>query len=578
MISLNAEQTEFPHPIIQNPLDDTAVGGQVPISVIEENSADNIAVCKFSYLSGSRWVEIETDYGYTLDTDEYENEWIALWDTTTIPTGDYQLRAEMIDTEGYIGYDQITAHVEQPPVVNVEITDYNPETQMRIFDASGSYDPDGTIEDYIWTFWTYPNVTILEGPIVEYTYPNDYSFSIEVVDNLDVSTTNLLSVINITVLEPKFTEELKEHAKKMAEIQKIIDEKVPILEQLGNDPGSRELNESIQNMTSARLNLSKSVNYLGQAMFWQAFGNPVKENEAINNSNEKVNYALERIKDALKRMNDAEDLVNNQTIKQILENNINKLKVIHIEIECLSAKIWLIRQIGPTTHGANIPMPSDIWIGPGGSYHHDNNASLHINSDEYNNSDVVLHELDHHFMHQKDGWSMPGGGHWIAENLTMRHGAKGKQIAWSEGWATFSSIAKQKEPHYNVSTFRWNIENDSVKVGSDPYHKINYGSGDDGASIESAISSILWDLFDGPATGTEDSDNDGVSIPFKCIWKAINTHSDPNTNASLRQPAKTINEFYRHLVNVLNNDPECQQYKNLLPAIRQLFADHKIVV
>ena len=235
---------------------------------------------------------------------------------------------------------------------------------------------------------------------------------------------------------------------------------------------------------------------------------------------------------------------------------------------CLSAKIWLVEEIGATTHGAEIPLPK---IEKGNTSYDSSTQTVYIQDSDTYDIDVILHELDHHFMHKKDGWNLPGGRHAPSDHLTN------KQLAWSEGWATFSACAKQKKSTYkdvepgNNDDIDWNLENDSIRYGErSPWRKIPGG-----ADVEGAVAGILWDLFDGAATGTADKDRDGVSIPFKCIWKAINKDSDP---AAVKNPARTIEEFYKHLENILKNDKDCKNLGVNLNKVKKIFQDHGVSV
>jgi hypothetical protein len=131
---------------------------------------------------------------------------------------------------------------------------------------------------------------------------------------------------------------------------------------------------------------------------------------------------------------------------------------------------------------------------------------------------------------------------------------QGKEIAFSEGWADFSSAAKKKDPDYwnknpgESDDRRFNLENgnywkESSKEWVDAANK--------GEDVELSVGSILWDLFDGSANGVNDQDNDGVSIDFKYIWCAINEKKDKKGNV-IRSAPRNIKEFYRNLIECLD--------------------------
>jgi hypothetical protein len=343
------------------------------------------------------------------------------------------------------------------------------------------------------------------------------------------------------------------------------------------------LNTTINHLRNASRNLSQVREALESAIFWQILGLFEFENDRINRSLDRMEQAIEELKEhALQGLISAMTGASNAT-KILLQNNINKLDLMYFRWLSLAAKLWLISEIGPTTHGSEIPIPDDIWICNTGNYYRPVNRSIHVNRARMNYTDVFLHELDHHFMYMKTNFSFPGGNHWIATPLNgtrtgyqntpptgpVRNATVASRLAFSEGWATFSSSAKQNDSLYQSSTsWEWDVENNR-------WRRLPGGAWNNipgGVDVEGAITAILWDLFD----GINLTENDNVTIPFKLIWKAINNHSDPN--ASRGQPSRNITEFYQHLENLINNDPEFSGLRGKLQDIRRIFGNHGVAV
>lgn len=72
--------------------------------------------------------------------------------------------------------------------------------------------------------------------------------------------------------------------------------------------------------------------------------------------------------------------------------------------------------------------------------------SLYILNDDYCDWDVILHEFGHYIADTIDIDNSPGGDHKSSDDLIDTAGSKSKAIrlAWSEGWATYFSIASQR--------------------------------------------------------------------------------------------------------------------------------------
>jgi len=308
--------------------------------------------------------------------------------------------------------------------------------------------------------------------------------------------------------------------------------------------------------------------------------------ENLNNSRLRVDEAINNLRDdAIPGMRSVKDATTEATLRGELEANIEELELIMIQLHGLSGKLWLLHQIGPLTPGFEISIPSILRsatypsAGGGtrnlsGTHYADSDAigitycseSIVIQPSDTGDPDVFLHELDHHLMHKKDGWSLPGGPHLI--DL-----ASNNNLAWSEGWATFSAAAKQNKSSYHDGEpdpnddIDQNLEDNTMRYGEqNVWIPIPQA-----ANVEGAISGLLWDLFDGKNATPPESDN--VSIPFKLIWMALNKASDPTPPPTF---ARDIHEFYEHLMNLINNDPQFTQYKDQIPSINQVFTNHNV--
>jgi len=75
-----------------------------------------------------------------------------------------------------------------PPVGEFSIPQNASSNQTIIFDASGSYDPDGVIVSYLWDFGD--GVTgVGENPVHTYRFPGEYTVTLTVTDNAGMTFT-----------------------------------------------------------------------------------------------------------------------------------------------------------------------------------------------------------------------------------------------------------------------------------------------------------------------------------------------------------------------------------------------------
>lgn len=103
--------------------------------------------------------------------------------------GIYTITLTVVDNDGLSGTAQGYVYVSTPPVAEFTMTPPMGVAPVSIsFDASASYDPDGTIEKYRWD---YGDETFGKGKKTSHTYgaAGDYTVMLEVVDDYGVSTT-----------------------------------------------------------------------------------------------------------------------------------------------------------------------------------------------------------------------------------------------------------------------------------------------------------------------------------------------------------------------------------------------------
>ncbi|MBF0273891.1 MAG: hypothetical protein HQK84_01530, partial [Nitrospinae bacterium] len=137
--------------------------------------------------------------------------------------------------------------------------------------------------------------------------------------------------------------------------------------------------------------------------------------------------------------------------------------------------------------------------------------------------DVLGHEFGH-FLSDKGASTKfdnsPGGCHGGTSTLTAYSScaantkSDGIRLAWSEGWATFFSVASQVYPITNT----FNLTFPSIpNVGTTVYHDtedaslsddletIGSGTSGDGYASENSVMSMLWDLVDSSSDTFSDS-------------------------------------------------------------------------
>ena len=548
----------------------TVVGGIVTFEVSDVKGS-LLPIAKIEYLNGTSWVIIGEDDGFDPDYDIERSTRAIIWDTYGLSSGWYTIKITLTDLIGQTSELAVRIYVDQPPVPHVQVISFDPETGYVMFDASESYDPDGMIAEWYWEFG---DGKAARGPVVEHQYePEILSMplviSLTLVDEKGVSEKKGFVFSNGSIKE-EFVPEVKAIKEKIDWLLKIYEDLKSLSE--GQTGKLKDL----------LANASTRVLYAGSDLAYPltdlvAFKDIDKAIEGI----EKVKAEIEKIVETLGK---AKDAASTQDLKNKIQGHIDKLQEIWIQLQFVYGKLKLIQMIGTQGHGAEIEIPG-IRFGSGSYYSWCTNTITLLKSDVWD-TDVILHEFDHYIWHEKAKKELSGGGHWIDEHLIERKykeylkaaedklkskglppnvpepiknklkslaEEKGRELALSEGWAHFSMAVKQKDPEYwdkepgNDDDIRFDIENGKYWNESSNSWISATNKGED---VELSIAGILWDLFDGPANSVDDQDSDGVSIDFKHIWCAINEKKDPNGRV-VRSPPKNIKEFYKNLINCL---------------------------
>jgi len=138
-------------------------------------------IMEYRWWFGVEWTDEDTAMGPT-PTYTY---------TSIPPPGYYQVVLTVTDNDGYTASDTTRAYVSSPPGNQPPIASfiYNPEDPQEgdtiTFDASSSYDPDGSISGYTWIFGdghtrSGPNLAVVEKT---YSSTGVFTVTLEVTDN-----------------------------------------------------------------------------------------------------------------------------------------------------------------------------------------------------------------------------------------------------------------------------------------------------------------------------------------------------------------------------------------------------------
>jgi len=152
---------------------------------------------------GDFWL-VKTDSGGNLQWNKTYGGVNSDWAHSVIQTRDgcYAMAGGTFSVEGYPpNWDFLLVKAAPPEPIPVADFSFSPELpyvgEIVTFDASASYDRDGTIESYTWDFGD-DNVTVVTEPIIMHVYsaPSIYTVNLTVTDNdgLSQSTTKSITV------------------------------------------------------------------------------------------------------------------------------------------------------------------------------------------------------------------------------------------------------------------------------------------------------------------------------------------------------------------------------------------------
>ncbi|UCG44862.1 MAG: PKD domain-containing protein [Candidatus Bathyarchaeota archaeon] len=134
-------------------------------------------------------------------TSNTSSQYSYTWTNTTI--GTYELKSTWIGDEYAAQSPIITIDVKAPPVASFIYTPDDPVVDETItFDASGSYDPDGTITSYAWSFG---DMSTGSGVTTTHTYilADTYNVTLIIIDDDGLPDNETMPVtIFLQPLEP----------------------------------------------------------------------------------------------------------------------------------------------------------------------------------------------------------------------------------------------------------------------------------------------------------------------------------------------------------------------------------------
>jgi len=125
--------------------------------------------------------------------------------------GWYTVKLQVIDDEGETSIDTYVIDIvslepgQYPPIAQIEITlkeEFNISENIS-FDASGSYDPDGFIINYLWNFDD-GNTSMLVNPVHSYKQAGNYVVTLTLTDDENLTSIAALtvSVVDNRTVEP----------------------------------------------------------------------------------------------------------------------------------------------------------------------------------------------------------------------------------------------------------------------------------------------------------------------------------------------------------------------------------------
>jgi hypothetical protein len=160
---------------IVNPAEGSTVSGDVAIQTDATDYEDAVGTLSVEWnMDGGAWQPMS----YNSDTGYYE----APWDSTSVGDGAHTINAQATDSASNVGSDSnnVTVdNVNEPPVATFT---YGCCDLCCSFDASASYDPDGSITNWDWNFGD-GNTGIGVTASHTYAWSGTYTVVLTVTDN-----------------------------------------------------------------------------------------------------------------------------------------------------------------------------------------------------------------------------------------------------------------------------------------------------------------------------------------------------------------------------------------------------------
>lgn len=125
--------------------------------------------------------------------------------------------------------------------------------------------------------------------------------------------------------------------------------------------------------------------------------------------------------------------------------------------------------------------------------------------------DTVIHEYGHFVMWKAYGewWPVPASVQADPAGCALYHEIDkfcDRRIGWSEGWATFLSMAAQNDQNHN----NWRLESEDVP---------SFQAGAVADGVEGRVAASLWDLLDATPDRTDEYPAVAFVEIFETLWK-----------------------------------------------------------
>ena len=186
---------------IKYPLEGEFVSGNITVNINATDDNDGPGALTVEWnVDGGDWGPTTYNSGTGLyDSDE--------WDTTKVMDGQhfiYVRATDRADNKTIASNSVLVNNVNDPPMVSFS---YTCSGLMCDFEASGSYDPDGTIQSYDWSFGDDTQSESGRGATVSHTYAEAGTYSVSLTVTDDGGASNSYSE-NISVTEGPPTEHI----------------------------------------------------------------------------------------------------------------------------------------------------------------------------------------------------------------------------------------------------------------------------------------------------------------------------------------------------------------------------------